>query len=71
MGEIGQAFDKGGSEAAYKMLDNYLEMFSGHFYLEMMLLDFNKQKPYNKWLVEAGQKYDLPYLITQGHTLLL
>lgn len=64
MGEIGQAFDKGGSEAAYKTLDKYIEMFKGQFYIEIMLLDFVKQKPYNKWLVEAAENKKLPIILS-------
>ena len=64
-GEIGQAFDKGGEEAAYQMLDKYLSMFGReNFYLEIMLLDFNKQKPYNVWVLKAAEKYKLPLLIS-------
>ena len=39
-------------------------MFGEHFYLEMMLLDFDKQKPYNAFLVEAHDKFGIPLVLT-------
>ncbi len=64
IGEIGQAFDRGGSDAAEAMLVKYMAMFGEHFYLELMLLDFNKQKPYDKWLIWAHDKYKVPLIVT-------
>jgi DNA polymerase-3 subunit alpha len=63
-GEIGQAFDRGGAEAAEAMLVKYKEKFGKNFYLEIMLLDFSKQKPYNAWLIEMSIKYNLPLMIS-------
>lgn len=63
-GEIGQAFDRGGSDAAFQMLEKYMAMFGEHFYLELMLLDFSKQKPYDAWLIQAHEKYKVPLIIT-------
>ena len=62
--EIGQAFEHEGEEAAFAMVEQYKQMFGEHFYLEMMLLDFDKQKPYNAFLVKAHDKYNIPMVIT-------
>ncbi len=64
IGEIGQAFDRGGPEAAEQMLVKYKDMFGDNFYLELMLLDFNKQKPYDEWLIKAHDKYKIPLIVT-------
>ena len=47
LSEIGQAFDRGGSDEAEDMLNKYRAMFGKYFFLELMLLDFKKQKPYD------------------------
>lgn len=64
-GEIGQAFDRGGDEEAFQMLEKYMEMFMPHFYLEMMLLDFDKQKPYDAFIIRAHEKYGIPIIVSQ------
>jgi DNA polymerase III subunit alpha len=66
-GEIGQAFDKGGAEQADVMLEKYIKMFSPNFYLEIMLLDFVKQKPYDKYIVSRSEKYKLPIIVTNDN----
>ena len=59
--EIGQAFDKGGDEAGFEMVERYVEMFGrDNFFLELMLLDFNKQKPYDAFLIRAHERYGIP-----------
>lgn len=59
--EIGQAFDKGGDEAGFAMVEKYVEMFGkDNFFLELMLLDFNKQKPYDAFLIRAHERYGIP-----------
>lgn len=63
--EIGQAFDAGGDDAGFDMVEKYIEMFGrDNFYLEMMLLDFSKQKPYDKFIIKAHERYGLPLIIT-------
>lgn len=62
--EIGQAFDKGGEEAGFEMIEKYMAMFGQNFYLEFMLLDFNKQKPYNAFIMKAHDKYHIPLIVT-------
>jgi DNA polymerase-3 subunit alpha len=64
-GEIGQAFDTEGEDAAMAMIEKYLAMFGQYFYLEFMLLDFNKQKPYDIFLQKAHAKYGIPMVVTQ------
>jgi DNA polymerase-3 subunit alpha len=64
MGEIGQAFDRYGPDAAEAMLEKYMAMFGEHFFLELMLLDFSKQKPYDEWLIKAHDKYHIPLIVT-------
>jgi DNA polymerase-3 subunit alpha len=63
--EIGQAFDKGGEEAGFRMIEKYREMFGSNFYLEIIMLDFVKQKPYDKFIIKAHEKYGIPIIITQ------
>lgn len=63
--EVGRAFDKHGEEAAFRVIEKYIEMFGkDHYFLEMMLLDFNKQKPYDKFIVKAHEKYGLKLILT-------
>jgi DNA polymerase-3 subunit alpha len=69
--EIGRAFDRNlvrgqeaAEEAGFAMIERYMEMFPGHFYLELMLLDFGKQKPYDAFIIKASQKYGLPIIVT-------
>ncbi len=64
IGEIGQAFERFGPDAAEDVLKRYIEWFGSNFYLEMMLLDFKKQPPYDKWLVRMHDKYHVPMIVT-------
>lgn len=64
MSEIGQAFDSGGEEAAFEMVEKYMAMIGENFYLEFMLLDFAKQKPYNVFILKAHEKYKIPIICT-------
>ena len=64
--EIGQAFEHGGDDAAFEMVDKYIGMFGrDNFFLEIMLLDFSKQKPYNQFIIRAHERYGLPVIISQ------
>jgi DNA polymerase-3 subunit alpha len=63
-GEIGQAFDRFGAEAAEEMLVKYKEKFGKNFYIELMLLDFAKLKPYNAWLITMHVKYGIPLIVS-------
>ena len=70
--EVGKAFDRGfkiseeaAYEAGYQMIQRYLDMFGReHYFLEMMLLDFKKQKPYDKFIVSAAEKFGLRLILT-------
>lgn len=63
--ETGCAFDAGGEDAAFPVIEKYIEMFGDHFFLEIMLLDFKKQKPYNQFIIKCHEKYKLPLIVTQ------
>lgn len=63
--EIGRTFDTKGEEAAEETLKVYMEMFRGQFYLEIMMLDFPKQKPYDKFIIKMKEKYSLPIILSQ------
>lgn len=63
--EIGWAFETSGEDAAMSMVEKYLAMFGDKFYLELMLLDFKKQKPYDQFLLKAHDKYHIPLTISQ------
>lgn len=64
--EVGRAFESGGEEAGFQMIERYIEMFGkDHYLLEIMLLDFVKQKPYDAFIVKAYQKYGLKIILTQ------
>jgi len=65
LSEIGQTFDRYGRDAAFAMIEKYMAMFGDNFYLELMLLDFKKQKPYDQFLIEAHDRYHIPLNITQ------
>ena len=62
--EIAQAFDAGGDEAGFAMIEKYMAMFGENFYLELILLDFVKQKPYNAFIIRAHNKYKVPLIIS-------
>ncbi len=70
--EVGKAFDRGlkispeaADEAGFEMIERYVGMFGkDHYFLEMMLLDFKKQAPYDAFIVRASQKYGLPLILT-------
>jgi DNA polymerase III subunit alpha len=63
--EIGRAYEKGREELAFQMIETYIEMFGKeHFLLELMLLDFKKQKAYDQFIVKAHEKYGLKIILT-------
>lgn len=63
--EIGQTFDKLGTDAALDKIKVYREAFGENYYLELMLLDFTKQKPYDKFIIDAHDKLHIPLILTQ------
>ena len=63
--EVGRAFDASGEDAAMEAIDRYVGMFGReNYFLEVMLLDFDKQKPYNKFIVKAHQEKGLKIILT-------
>jgi len=64
MSEVGQAFENHGEDAAFDVIEKYMAMFGDKFYLEFMLLDFVKQKPYDIFIIKAHQKYNIPLIVT-------
>lgn len=63
--EIARAFFDGGDDAGFEMLEKYIAMFGDKFYLELMMLDFKDQKPYDAFLIRAHAKYGIPLILTQ------
>lgn len=63
-GEIGNAFLDGGEEAGFAKLEQYMAMFGENFRLELMMIDYEKQKPYDAFLIKAHNKYKIPLIIT-------
>jgi DNA polymerase-3 subunit alpha len=66
--EIANAF-MGNSQfddaAGFAMIEKYMAMFGDKFYLELMMLDWKMQKPYDTFLLKAHSKYGLPLILTQ------
>lgn len=63
--EVGRAYENGGEDLANDMIERYIEMFGkDHYFLELMLLDFKKQKPYDAFIVKAHQKYGLKIILS-------
>jgi len=63
--EVGRAFDQYGEDAAFAVIEKYIEMIGKeHYLLEIMLLDFKKQKPYNQFILKAKEKYGLKIIIS-------
>jgi DNA polymerase-3 subunit alpha len=64
--EVGWAFERGGANLADSVIERYVAMLGKENYrLEIMLLDFVKQKPYNAYIVAAARKYGLKIILTQ------
>jgi DNA polymerase-3 subunit alpha len=62
--EIAHAFFDDGEDAGLAMLEKYMAMFGEDFYLELMMLDFKLQKPYDAFLLRAHDKYHIPLILT-------
>ncbi len=62
--EVAAAFFEGGDEAGFAMIEKYVAMLGGNYYLELMMLDFKQQKPYDAFLLRAHEKYGLPLMLT-------
>ena len=64
LSEIGRTLDQYGRDAAFDVVERYLAMFGENFYLELLLLDFQKQKSYDAFLIEAHDRYHIPLIVT-------
>ena len=62
--EIGQTFELLGEDAAFDVVQRYNDMFAPNFYLELMMLDFSRQKPYDVFLLKAHDKFGIPLVLT-------
>lgn len=68
--EIGKAFEftegswEAKRDAAAVVVERYMAMFGDKFYLEIMMLDFAKQQPYDRFILWAAQKYGLKIILT-------
>jgi len=65
--EIAQAFLRNrDDQEGFDMIEKYLAMLGrDHFYLELMMLDFKLQKPYDEFLIRAHNRFGLPLILTQ------
>jgi DNA polymerase-3 subunit alpha len=63
--EIAAAFFEGGDDAGFDMVEQYMAAFGDKFYLELMMLDFKDQKPYDQFLIRAHNKYGVPVFLSQ------
>lgn len=65
--EIAQAFLRNmDDQEGFDMIEKYMTLVDPkHFYLELMMLDYKLQRPYDAFLIRAHQRYNLPLLLTQ------
>lgn len=63
--EIGYTFDTLGKDAAMDKVAEYIARFGENFRLEIMMLDFKKQKAYDMFIIEAHQKFGIPIILSQ------
>lgn len=65
MGEVGQAFLSAGEDAAEALVLEYYEAFGENFYLELMMLDYEPQKAFDKFIVKMILKHGIKSILTQ------
>jgi DNA polymerase III subunit alpha len=65
--EIAQAYMRNrDDQEGFDMIQKYIDMLGrNNFYLELMMLDWVEQKPYDAFLIRAHKKFGLPVLLTQ------
>lgn len=63
--EIASAFFNYGEDAGMDKVAEYIAAFGDKFYLELMMLDFKDQKPYDAFLLRAHLKFGVPLILTQ------
>lgn len=61
---IGNVLDQQGEDAAMDVVEMQHRLFGDDYYLEIMLLDFDRQKKYNQFLVRAHEKFNIPMIVT-------
>jgi len=62
--ETAAAFFEGGDEAGFAVIEKYMAMFGENFFLELMMLDFKLQKPYDAFILRAHEKYGIRLLLS-------
>lgn len=63
--QIGYTFDTLGPDAAEDMVVKYHAAFGENFRLEIMMLDFEKQSDYDKFIIKMHLKYGIPVFLSQ------
>lgn len=63
--EIANAFFEHGDDAGFEVVKQYKEWFGDNFYLELMMLDWKRQAPYDAFLIRAHNKFNIPFVLTQ------
>jgi DNA polymerase-3 subunit alpha len=63
--QIGFAFDTKGPDAAEDMVVKYKNLFGENFRLEIMMLDFEKQRDYDRFIIKMHAKYGIPVMLSQ------
>ena len=63
-GEIPESIIKKGKDKAIEALKEYLAIFPGRFFLEIMDLEIPEQKKVNETLLEFSEEFDVPVVAT-------
>lgn len=64
--ETAVAFFKGGEDAGFQKLEELIDIIGkDHLYLEINMLDFKDQRPYNQFMIRCHDRYGLPLVLTQ------
>jgi DNA polymerase-3 subunit alpha len=63
--EIANALFDQGEDAAMAKVQQYIDFFGkDNFFLELMMLDFKMQKPYDKFLLKAAEHFGLQLILS-------
>lgn len=62
--EIGHTFDTQGEDAAMEKVAEHIGMFGENFRLEIMMLDFVKQRAYDRFIIRAHDRFGVPLLLS-------
>ena len=63
--EIANTLWLDGEDAAFDMVKEYHNLIGENFRLEMMMLDYHLQKPYNEFLIKAHDRFGIPMILSQ------